>query len=208
MDETNREPVEETVGDVIERQVAQPEEPEVPEIVQRLDNVLREREGEIARRMREIRQDENMQFHGMTRAQIHDRFRVEITGTESYAQLRQLAAAANNLYQEANGYLQDLQTKDTLTQELITEVRTALDREVIVQNLTSRRNDRISDKARENLSDRVHDIAGVREALARDHVEIGMWTSVLKGLDKTMKIIDMNMQSLASESKYARPPGI
>lgn len=177
----------------------------IPEIIRKIDRIISERAPVIIARLQEARDNEAVLYRGMTRSQIRDKFQVSITGSESYAELRKKAANAAMLFQEANGYLQELMTDKSMIEERLVLVEEELNQEVIAANMVGLRNERLSDKSREILARRVYNVGGIGNLMGDIGSEMVIWTGVLKGLAQILKAIDMCLMALGIENKYTLP---
>ncbi len=172
-------------------------------VVDRIDKIISERAEGLVEKMRVIRSTDGLQFQGMTKQQIREHFQVAFTQNENYLRLRQKTATVVVLRQEASNYLKALEAERDLAAIYVNEIRDQMDQEIIMSNLTAGRNDKISDKAREALTKRIYQVGNIGTALAEIGVEVGMWKSVLKDMDKVSEGIGQVLQSLASENKYS-----
>jgi hypothetical protein len=184
-----------------EEQVVPVDQPE--SIVERIDRIILEKQPSIIEKIRNIRRSEGMTFRGMTKQEISRRFTVALAGDETYSQLRQKVCNVNTLRNEASGYLKDLEAEYSSINCYLDQFKTNLDQEMIISNLTSKRNDKISDKAREVLASKIYTIDNIGDHLAEISVEMGYWKSIMKDLDSAFDSIETSLQALASEHKYA-----
>lgn len=172
-------------------------------IVDRIDQIISDKSLGLVEKMREIRSADGLHFQGMTKQQIREHFRVTFDQNENYLQLRQKTATVVGLRQESSNYLKALEAEREMANIYVNEIRDQMDQEIIVSNLASGRNDKVSDKAREALTRRIYHVGNIGTVLAEIGVEIGMWKSVLKDMDKVSEGIGQVLQSLASENKYS-----
>lgn len=177
-------------------------------IVERIDRLIAERQPQVVERMRAIRRGEGLTFRGMTREEISRRFTVSFAGDETWAMLRNKVSHVNDLRLEANGYMRDLEAEYELTHSYLDQFKLTLDQEIIASNLGSKRNDKVSDKAREALTAKIYNAENIGEHLAVVHTEIAYWKSVIQDLDHVFDKISQNMQALASEYKWTQGAGV
>ena len=131
-------------------------------IVERIDKIISDKADGLVTKMREIRSADGLQFQGMTKQQIREHFHIEFNQAENYLNLRRKTATVVGLRQEASNYLKSLEAERELAAIYVNEIRDQMDQEIIVSNLASGRNDKISDKAREALTRRIYDDMEIR----------------------------------------------
>lgn len=179
------------------------EHPKRPLILAKIDEIISRARPALVEKIRRIRSDVNIQFQGMTKAEIYAKFNVDITGGENSAQLRAKQSQAVKLRREASSYLRNAMSSKSLLKNAFESAKDMVDAELVASNLTAPRDSKISDKARETISKQVYSVGVEDETdiLAHSMVEASIWESVVSDMDVTIKEIQNDMMSIASENK-------
>jgi hypothetical protein len=175
---------------------------QVETILQKIDRLISERQPFIVEKMRAIRRGEGLTFQGMSREQISAKFSVAVPGDATWALLRNKVSQINDLRLEANRYLRDLESEYNFAEAYLDQFKSSLNQEIIASNMASRKNDKISDKAREALVSKIYNIEDIGTHLANIHVETAYWKSIVQDLDAIFEKISQNMMALTSEAKW------
>jgi len=177
--------------------------PEKPAILKKIDEIISRARPVLIDKIRRIRGDVNIQFQGMTKAEIYAKFDVDITGGENSAQLRAKQSQAVRLRREASSYLRNAVSRKSLLKSAFESAKDMVDAELVASNLTAARDSKISDRARETISRTVYTVGTEDETdvLAHSMVEASIWESVVSDMDVTIKEIQNDMMSIASENK-------
>jgi hypothetical protein len=191
----------------VEHAVVVPTEP-TENILDKIDRLIAERQPAIIEKMREIRQGEGLVFRGMTREQISERFKIVFAGDETWAQLRNKVSLVNDRRLEANGYMRDLEIEYDMITSYLEQFKNNLNQEIIASNLASKKNDKISDKAREALTSKIFNTENIGDHIAWNHTWMAYWKSIIQDLDHVFDMISQNMQALASEFKWSQLAGV
>jgi hypothetical protein len=174
-----------------------------PIILQRIDQILAERQPALVEAIRRIRNDEGMRFAGMTKMELDEHFAVDLTGAETGAQLRALIARATMLRREANKHYQSIEIQKGLMESAFDAAKEMINAEIVTSNITGAKGQRVTDGAREVLSNQVYNYQGANglEETARLSVQITIWRNIVNDLDVTIKTIAGNLMSIANENK-------
>lgn len=182
--------------------------PQKPTILQKIDEILGHAKPSLVEKIRRIRADDTIRFGGMTRREIDDKFNVAITGGENAAQLRAVQATVVTLRREASSHLRNALARKSLLRNAYDSAKDVVDSELVVSNLTAQlARDKISDKARETIARQVYTINDGEGAddLAYAIAETSFWESIVDDMDTTLRAIQNDLMTIASENKLNVP---